>query len=89
MKKVTAKVEEEALSVLKDNEMDDIDIDDDSKFSQVDEYRDEDKDRDEEDDRYRKLKNFEGSLLNMIINDRVLRYALEKGKWKFLREIKN
>ena len=88
--KDTAQVEEEAASVLRNREMDDdIDMDDDindvvrdSRFNKLDD------DRDDEDDRYRKLKNFEGSLLNMIIKDPVLRYALENGKWKFLREIK-
>jgi len=91
VKKVTAQVEEEAASVLRNREMDeDIDMDDDindvvrdSRFNKLDD------DRDDEDDRYRKLKNFEGSLLNMIIKDPVLRYALENGKWKFLREMKS
>lgn len=33
--------------------------------------------------------NFETSLLNQIISDPVLRYALEKGHLRFLRKVKN
>ena len=91
--KVTSKVEEEAVSVLKDKDIieDDIDMDDtindvvrDSRSNEID-----DDDREDENDRYHKLKNFEASLLNMVIKDPVLRYALENGKWKFLREMKD
>jgi len=91
IEKVTSKLEDEVVSSLKDEEMeddidmnDDIDIVSDSSFSELS-----DDDREDENDRYRKLKNFENSLLNKIIKDPVLRYALENGKWKFLREVKN